>query len=163
MSDQPSQHVSVSRRINAPAERLFAILACPANHRRIDGSGMVGPGPEVKISGVGDVFTMSMRNDEMGAYEMANHVVEYEVDRLITWEPVLKSASRAEDQDGIGVHNHVRWSYQLQPVDGGSTLVTESYDCTDAPDWLRKAVKNGARWQESMTATLSKLNDLVQG
>ena len=40
------------------------------------------------ISGVGDVFTMKMHNDEMGDYEMANHVVEYEPNRRIGWEPV---------------------------------------------------------------------------
>ena len=33
--------VSVSRRIEAPAERLFALLADSANHPLIDGSGMV--------------------------------------------------------------------------------------------------------------------------
>lgn len=39
MSDHACQPVSVSRKINAPAERLFALLAAPANHPRIDGSG----------------------------------------------------------------------------------------------------------------------------
>ena len=34
-------YVSVSRRIEAPAERLFALLADSANHPLIDGSGMV--------------------------------------------------------------------------------------------------------------------------
>jgi hypothetical protein len=28
------------------------------------------------ISAVGDVFTMTMHNDEMGDYEMANYVVD---------------------------------------------------------------------------------------
>jgi hypothetical protein len=163
MSDQACQPVSVSRTINAPAEGLFAFLALPANHPRIDGSGMLGHGSKVRISAVGEVFTMTMHNDEMGDYEMANHVVDYEGNRRIAWEPVLTAASRADDQADIGVRNGVRWIYDLMPLDGRSTLVTETYDCSGAPDWLRKAVKNGARWVESMTATLAKLSELTQG
>ena len=37
--------LSVSRRIEAPAEQLFALLADSANHPLIDGSGMVRPAP----------------------------------------------------------------------------------------------------------------------
>ena len=162
MSDHSRQPVSVSATMTAPADRLFAILALPANHPRIDGSGMLVEGSELKISGVGDVFTMTMHNAEMGDYEIANHVVGYEVDRLIAWEPVLKAASRLEDQAGIGVRNGVRWIYELRTLDRRSTLVNETYDCTDAPDWLRQAVKNGARWVDSMTATLAKLNEFAE-
>jgi hypothetical protein len=40
--------VSVSRRIEVPAEQLFAVLADSANHPLIDGSGMVRqPSPSV--------------------------------------------------------------------------------------------------------------------
>lgn len=159
---QPGQPVSVSRTVNTPADRLFAILARPANHPRIDGSGMLAQGHGGEISGVGDVFTMAMHNDEMGDHEMANHVVEYQANRLIAWEPVLSSASRDEDQDGIGVRSGVRWGYELKPLAGGSTLVIETYDCTAAPDWLRRAVKDGARWVDSMTATLEKLAELAE-
>jgi hypothetical protein len=41
MTPEDCQPVSVSRRIAAPAERLFAVLASPARHPSIDGSGMV--------------------------------------------------------------------------------------------------------------------------
>lgn len=161
MDDHPHHPVSVSMTINAPADRVFAILALPANHPRIDGSGMLVQGSEVEISGVGDVFNMLMHNEEMGDYEIANHVVTYKFDRLIAWEPVLKAASRVEDQPDIGVHNGVRWTFELQPVDGRSTLVTETYDCTTAPDWLRQAVGDGARWVDSMAATLEKLDEIA--
>jgi hypothetical protein len=162
MNDHPRQLVSVSMTIDAPAGRVFQILALPANHPRIDGSGMLAHGSGVEISGVGDVFTMNMHNEEMGDYEMANHVVGYEFNELISWEPVLMAASRVEDQADIGVRNGVRWTYQLRPLDGRSTLVTETYDCTAAPEWLRQAVKNGARWVDSMTATLAKLNEFAE-
>jgi hypothetical protein len=104
------------------------------------------------------VFTMSMHNDEMGDYEITNHVVEYTRNRRIAWEPVLSAASRPEDQADIGDRGHHRWTYELTPDGPGSTIVIETYDCTRAPEWLRKAVKNGQRWVASMTATLEKLD-----
>jgi hypothetical protein len=163
MTDGSCQPVSVSRTIPAPAGLLFGLLAHSANHPLIDGSGMLREAPsDVVLSGVGDVFTMKMHNDEMGDYEMANHVVEYEPDRRIGWEPVLLAASREEDQDGIGDNAHHRWSYELTPVDSGSTLVTEIYDCARSPEWLRNAVKGGDRWIASMTASLEKLDALSQ-
>ena len=39
------------------------------------------------VCGVGDVFVMKMYFDELGEYHMINHVVEYEPDRRIGWEP----------------------------------------------------------------------------
>jgi uncharacterized protein YndB with AHSA1/START domain len=163
MTGDTCQPVSVSRTIEVPAEKLFDFLAHPANHPLIDGSGMLRECPGGVISGVGDVFTMKMRNDEMGDYEMSNHVVEYEPGRRIGWEPVLRAASRPEDQADIGDRSEHRWTYELTPLGARSTMVTETYDCTRAPEWLRKAVKGGARWNASMTATLEKLDRLSRG
>jgi len=158
LTEDSCQPVSVSRRIDAPAEVLFAVLTDPARHPGIDGSGMVrkAHGTSV-IAGPGTVFTMSMHNDEMGDYEITNHVVEYTRNRRIAWEPVLSAASRPEDQADIGDRSHHRWIYELTPAGPGSTIVTETYDCTRAPERLRKAVRNGQRWVASMTATLEKL------
>jgi uncharacterized protein YndB with AHSA1/START domain len=159
MTPEDCQPVSVSRRIAAPAERLFAVLANPARHPSIDGSGMVKqaltPSP---ISRAGDAFTMSMHNDEMGDYEITNHVVDYQPNRRIAWEPVLTAASREEDQADIGDRSRHRWIYDLTPDGPDATIVTETYDCTQAPEWLRRAVKNGQRWVTSMTVTLERLD-----
>ena len=76
--------MSVSRRIATPAEVLFAVLADPARHRSIDGSGMVGQALTTSlISQAGDTFTMRMHNDEMGDYEITNHVIDYRPNRRI--------------------------------------------------------------------------------
>lgn len=163
MTDNACRPVSVSRTIEAPAHTLFDLLIHPANHPLIDGSGMLREGSAGVISGVGDVFTMKMHNDEMGDYEMANHIVEYEPDRRLGWEPVLTAASRPEDQADIGDRSEHRWSYELMPLGATSTLVTETYDCSQAPEWLRKAVKGGARWVDSMTTTLEKLDAVSRG
>ena len=69
--------VAVSRRIETPVDELFARLADPTKHPGFDGSGMLRDGSGNKpVSGVGEVFTMKMHNDEMGDYEMRNDVVE---------------------------------------------------------------------------------------
>jgi hypothetical protein len=76
--------ITVSRRIGAPASVIFPILADPGRHRELDGSGMVrGVVSGTTISAVGDVFVMSMYFDELGDYQMINHVVEYQSDRRI--------------------------------------------------------------------------------
>jgi len=165
MTDIPGQRapVCVSRKIDVPAQKLFAVLAQSANHPRIDGSGMVRETLDpVVISGVGDVFVMKMHNDEMGDYEMSNHVVEYELNRRISWEPVMTASSRPEDQAELGDRGEHRWAFRLTPL-GAATLVTESYDCSKSPDWLRKAVKDGTRWLASMTITLEKLDAVSRG
>lgn len=158
MTTDSCQPVSVSRTIKAAAEELFAVLADPARHPDIDGSGMLRRAvSSSRIVGVADTFVMSMHNDEMGDYEITNHVVEYERNRRIGWEPVLSAASRAEDQADIGDRGRHRWIYDLKPA-LSATVVTEIYDCGRAPDRLRRAVRNGDRWVDSMLATLEKLS-----
>ena len=88
MTDDEYQPVTVSRRISAPAHDIFQVLADPARHLEFDGSqSLRGAGSAAVISGVGDVFVMKMYFPHLGDYEMNNHVVEYEPDRLIGWEP----------------------------------------------------------------------------
>jgi hypothetical protein len=163
MTDQTCPPVSVSRKIEAPAEKLFGILAHSARHPLIDGSGMLREASsDVVVSGVGDVFAMKMHNDEMGDYEMSNEVVEYELNRRIGWEPFMTAATREEDQVSIGDKAGHRWSYELVPAGSGFTLVTETYDCSRSPAWLRRAVRGGDRWMASMTETLAKLAALAR-
>jgi uncharacterized protein YndB with AHSA1/START domain len=153
--------VSVSRRIEVPAARVFAVLADPTRHPDIDGSGMlveaVGTAP---VRAVGDTFGMRMHNDNMGDYEILNHVVEYEQDRRIGWEPVLARAGRPEDEPEVGERSGHRWAYELT-ADGQATVVTEIYDCSAAPDWLRKVIRDGERWRGSMTRTLENLDKIL--
>jgi hypothetical protein len=161
MTEETCPPVSVSRQIGAPAEKLFAILARPASHPLIDGSGMLREAAsDAVLTGVGDVFDMRMHNDEMGDYEMSNYVVQYEVDRRIGWEPVLKAIAKEEYQADIGDRAEHLWAFDLAPVDAGCTVVTEIFDCSRSPEWLRKVLKGGERWRDSMTLTLEKLDAL---
>jgi hypothetical protein len=59
--DRRARPVKVSRRIAAPAARIFAVLADPNRHPEIDGSGMLrGLAAGKVITGTGVVFAMNM-------------------------------------------------------------------------------------------------------
>ena len=155
--------VSVSRRIEAPAERLFALIADSANHPLIDGSGMVRePAPTVALSGTGDVFWMNMHHHEFGDYQMRNEVVEYQDDRRLVWEPVRATRSGPDQQEVIEGSGLYRWGYELSPDGPGATLVTETFDCTRSPEDLRKATQDGEGWREAMAASLVRLELLAK-
>jgi uncharacterized protein YndB with AHSA1/START domain len=162
MTDRTTRTVSVSRTIEVPARTLFDLLAHTDNHPRIDGSGMVREAlPATVITGAGQAFVMGMFNDEMGSYEMRNHVLEYEEGCRIVWEPVMSAASRAEDLPHVGHSARHRWGFILEPAGPDRTVVVETFDCRRSPAWLQDAVKGGERWLDAMASTLEKLAALA--
>ncbi|MFD0774966.1 SRPBCC family protein [Streptomonospora algeriensis] len=108
--------VSRSVVIDAPAERIFRILSDARRHHEFDGSGTVRRATAGAESlGPGSRFAMDMR---MGVpYRIANRVVEYEENRLIGWRH-------------FGPHI---WRWRLEPLDDGTTRVTETFDYTRLP------------------------------
>jgi uncharacterized protein YndB with AHSA1/START domain len=103
--------ISESVDVDAPPQTVFAILADPRQHARIDGSGSVKElvkGPERLSKGA--TFGMDMKLFGL-PYKIRNTVVEYDENRQIAWRH-------------FGGH---RWRYVLEPKDGG-TRVTESFD-----------------------------------
>ncbi len=153
--------VRVSRRIQAPAHDIFQVLANPVRHLELDGSQMLrGAVTTGMISGIGDVFVMKMYFSRHGNYEMNNHVVEYEPDRRITWEP---EAGRGHpdlvDNPDQARWGH-RWGFELAPDGPDATIVTEIYDCSRAPADEREGMDNGRVWIDSMTKTLERLDAL---
>jgi hypothetical protein len=162
MTDDKNQPVAVSRRICAPAHDIFQVLASPVRHPELDGSGSLRGAISTRtISGVGDVFVMKMYFAHLGDYEMNNHVVEYEPDRRIGWEPEAGRGhpAAASDSSDPSRWGH-RWSYQLTPDGPDATVVTEIYDCSRAPEDERAEMDNGNVWIESMTKTLERLDSL---
>jgi uncharacterized protein YndB with AHSA1/START domain len=154
--------VSVSRRIEASAEELFALVADSANHPLIDGSGMVRePAPAVRLSRAGEAFVMNMHHDEFGDYQMRNEVVECEAGRRLVWEPVRVAASPRE-QEAIGAPARYQWGYEFSPDGPGATVVTETFDCSRSPEGLREAVREGEGWRDAMTASLTRLELLAR-
>lgn len=154
--------VCVARDIPASAERIFSILARPAAHGDVDGTGMLrGALDHVVISSVGDVFAMKMFNDEMGEYVMENRVVEFEPGRRIAWEPVLRSISNPCHELRVGVSVFQVWGWRLEPLDVDHTRVTETYDCSHSPEWLKEAINGGEAWRPGMAASLENLERLA--
>jgi hypothetical protein len=134
--------VTATQRVDAPAAAVFAFLCDPSHHRESDGSGMlVGLVTPGIVTSVGDVFTMRMHNDVMGDYTIDNHVVEFEPERRIAWEPVLSAASRDEDKPYIGKSMRHRWGYELEAVEPQSTLVTEFLDCSRSPEVFQEGMQ----------------------
>lgn len=64
MSDE---RVTIRRRIAAPPEAIFAVVADPAGHVAIDGSGMLVAAPDAAaVTAVGDTFIMNMDREPLG-------------------------------------------------------------------------------------------------
>jgi hypothetical protein len=120
MTGDKYQPVAVSRRICAPAHDIFQVLASPGRHREFDGSQMVrGAVSSAVISAAGDVFVMKMYYSGIGDYEMNNHMVEYEQDRQIGWEP---EAGRGHPGAAPGSLAPARWGWCLAASPRGLCL-----------------------------------------
>ena len=157
---QPS--VTESRVIDAPATRIFSILSNPALHPELDGTGMLRTAVDDKvISKVGDVFSITMVHWDRGNYVMDNHVVEFEQDRRIAWEPILHSVEMSEYQSDVGVSTHQQWGWQLEPLGEYRTRVTEVFDCSRSPEGLRNYIKDGEFWRLAMVTSLKNLERMV--
>ncbi len=153
--------LSVSRRIEAPAEQLFALLADSSNHPLIDGSAMVRePAPAVRVSGTGDVFMIDMHNDRDGNYRVRNVVVDYLADRRLVWAPMTPT-SDPQEQHAVDPVRYER-GYELVPDGPGATVVTETFDCRRAPQDLREMLREGETWRDAMAASLVKLELLAK-
>jgi uncharacterized protein YndB with AHSA1/START domain len=154
--------VSVSRHIQAPATRLFALLADPANHSLIDGSGMVRePVVAGTLSRTGDTFRMNMHHDEWGDYQMHNEVVEFEAAKRIVWQPARVEVIGPEQQEVLRSAFY-RWGFEFVADGPEATFVTETFDCTRSPDELRQAVREGEGWRDAITSSLAKLDQLAK-
>jgi uncharacterized protein YndB with AHSA1/START domain len=149
----PADVETVERFIAAPPEPIFDLIADPARHPEIDGSGSVqgAKGGSQRLE-LGSTFGMSMK---VGVpYSMVSTVVEYEENRRLAWQ--------TRGPTFIGKYFAGRiWRYQLVPVDGG-TLVRESWDIrheSAATKPFARMARNDTR--KAMTATLERIESIV--
>jgi hypothetical protein len=113
---------------------------------------------QAMVERLGDVFIIQMYYSKLGDYEMNNHVVEYELNRRIGWEPEAgRGHPDASTPDARWGH---RWTFELVPDGDDATIVTEIYDCSSLPDIERVSIEYGRIWIESMTGTLERLDEL---
>jgi len=135
--------------INAPAEKIFAILSNPHRHKEIDGSRTIQEnisGPDKLV--LGSKFGMKMR---LGVnYRIKNTVVEYQENSLIAWRHVGKWI----------------WRYELVNIGPQMTQVTETFDASRAPliakAWL--SLRKAYPWtQRAVAKTLVQLKSNCEG
>jgi hypothetical protein len=144
------QLISETITVDAPPAVVFAILADPRQHGRIDGSGSVGSviaGPE-RITAKGQTFTVRMKLFGV-PYVIRNRVVEFEADRRIAWRHFTAN----------------RWRYELEPTEDGGTTVTETFD-TSRADAVTDAVVRWAKFpernREGIRGTLQRLKQAAE-
>ncbi|HYO85805.1 MAG TPA: SRPBCC family protein [Dermatophilaceae bacterium] len=145
--------VSVERLIPAPAAAIFDLLADPDGHVRIDGSGTVTAARSGgRRLGLGDAFGMSMK---WGLpYSTRNVVVEYEENRRIAWQTLVRSPLDKLLTGRI-------WRYELTPVEGG-TIVRETWDISREAAPSRPFVRRLAGvTRQNMEGTLKRIEELV--
>lgn len=134
-----STGTSVSARavVTAPRTRLFELVATPAMHPRIDGSGTVRsarPSGPARLT-LGARFGMGMRMKL--PYRTSNRVVEFEEGVTIAWAHFSRAV----------------WRWEFRDVEGG-TEVTETFDwsASIAPVVMRRfAPGNLVAMQRSIT------------
>jgi len=135
--------------INAPAEKIFAVLSNPHRHKEIDGSATIQEnisGPDKLI--LGSKFGMQMH---LGIdYRIRNTVVEYKENQLIAWRHLGRWI----------------WRYELVNIGPQMTQVTETFDASRAPliskAWL--SLRKAYPWtQKAVAKTLVQLKSTCEG
>jgi uncharacterized protein YndB with AHSA1/START domain len=151
MADTPDV-VSVERLIASAPEPIFALLADPARHREIDGSGTVrdaksGAGEQMTL---GSKFGMHMK---MGLpYSMESTVIDFEPNRRIAWQ--TRPPGIFANFGGGRI-----WRYELEPQ-GDATLVRESWDISQ--EKVKALVRPAAKkTREAMEKTLERIATIV--
>ncbi|WP_219602984.1 SRPBCC family protein [Mycobacteroides sp. LB1] len=163
MMQARDRKVVVERVIDANAQRIFDLLADPAGHTVIDGTGAVQD-PVLDAPArlyLGAKFTMGMRTrlpnlapsslvQVMVALthhgRLTNVVREFEEPRRIAWR-------------NFGRHI---WRYELEPLTDERTLVRETFDySTNIAPWLLELARFPAVNRRAMEETLDRLADAV--
>jgi len=124
-----TDRIEAERLIPADAAAIFAVLTDPQGHVAIDSSGMLMSAEGDRVKAVGDSFTVhmdrdSLRDFDLGLYDVEVSITAFEADRLVEWT-ILGNLK-------IG---H-RYGYTLEPQDNG-TLVTSYCDWSTISDKWR--------------------------
>ncbi len=141
--------VSASRQIAAAPERIFELIADPAQQPRWDGNdNLMAAADGQRVRGTGDVFTMTIRTGVV----RENHVTEFEEGRLIAWTPA---------EQGKRPPGHL-WRWELSPVGPARTLVTSTYDWTRLTD-SNRLQRARATTADRLLASVDRLAALAEG
>lgn len=155
-----TRQLQVSRTVDAPPERVFALLADPSRHAELDGSDMLRgvEGDSSPVSAVGDVFTMNMHHPDLGEYQMRNEVIAFEPDRRIGWAPSVHYAPPLGDWDPKGQ----TYTHELEPTGDGRTRCTLTYDWSTVtdPEFLKLLPRVS---EAQLSGSLDRIAEVAQG
>ncbi len=140
--------VSASREIAATPERIFELIADPAEQPRWDGNdNLSAAAAGQRVRRAGDVFTMTLT---IGSVR-ENHVVEFEEARRIAWHP---------SEVGRRQPGHL-WRWELEPLGDSRTLVTHTYDWTLLTD-RNRLPRARSTTPDKLRASLDRLAALAE-
>jgi hypothetical protein len=114
---------------------VFAVLADPASHAAIDGTGWVQDCVDrAPLTETGQVFRMAMYHSGHpdGGYRTANRVEVFDPPRAIGWLP------GTEKEDGQLDFGGWTWRYDLVALGPSATEVTLTYDWSAVPQRIRE-------------------------
>lgn len=154
----PNDVMTARTTVDAPAEAVFAVLADPASHAAIDGTGWVRESLDgAPLTAQGQLFRMAMYHDNHpdGRYEMENKVVAFDPPRSVAWEPGQRIGG------DLGFGGWV-WRYDLAPVGSSRTEVTLTYDWSAVSAELREHIAFPPFGQDHLTNSLRHLAALAR-
>jgi hypothetical protein len=131
------ESVKATTIIDAPAEVIFGVLADPAEHAAIDGTGWVRePLDGQPLTAAGQIFRMAMYhpNHPDGSYQMSNRVAVFGPPSAISWEP-----GNDTGDGNLSIPGWI-WRYDLSPAGSDRTKVTLTYDWSAVPDSIREHI-----------------------
>ena len=152
--------VSATTVIHAPAEAIFAVLADPAKHAAIDGTGWVRePLDSHPLTAAGHIFRMAMYHPAHpdGSYQMANRVQVFDPPNTISWEPGNEAG------DGSVSFPGWIWRYDLMSAGPLKTMVTLAYDWSAVPNPIREHIGFPPFPPEHLGNSLAHLAEQVAG
>lgn len=141
-----SRVATYERVVDAPAQQIFELIADPAAQPRWDGNDNLATSDSGRVHAVGDVFATKLTMGET----RENHVVEFAEGRRIAWRPA---------EPGKTPPGHL-WRWELEPLDGGRTLVRHTYDWTGLTDPERFA-RAEATTADKLRASVDRLAELL--
>jgi hypothetical protein len=153
-----TETVNATTTIRARPEAIFAVLADPARHAAIDGTGWVGDAVDSQpLTQPGQVFGMAMYHPSHpdGHYLMANQVQVFDPPNAISWKPGY------DPGDGNLRFGGWVWRYDLVPLNPAETEVILSYDWSAVPDDVRRRITFPPFAPDHLGNSLAHLADLT--
>jgi uncharacterized protein YndB with AHSA1/START domain len=153
------ENVSATVTVAVPAARVFAVLAEPATHAAIDGTGWVQEAADrTPLTEVGQIFRMDMYHagHPNGDYQTVNKVQVLDPPRAIAW-------LTGQDLGGGDLEfGGWIWRYDLASMGPSETEVTLTYDWSGVPQYIRdRGIQFPPFGPEHLTNSLRHLAELA--